>query len=165
MSGQFTAGKLSRAEAVALAKAAAAGLAEMDRLTEKYGEEPKQDGSVVRFTKHFPGTTWTITPVSSDARDAFRPKTYLYAAIRVADKWWTTGPKSSGGFDWEELLAFIDEGSQHEDRVEILSHGYKTTQGEIVTGPQTERHPGYQQKDDPSVSEVDWEEENDRHGH
>jgi hypothetical protein len=139
---------LTGTEARALMKLAAQRLAEVERLTEKYGEEPQRDGAVVRFTKHFPARRWDITPLSQRAATDFMPKTYVYAAIRAGAKWWTTGPKSSGGYDWDDLLAFIDTGATGNEKLEVLSPGYDTVAGEIVTTATSERHPSYDPEDD-----------------
>lgn len=124
---------MSRAEVMALAKIVAQAQAIYDALIAKYGEEPEQDGAVIRFTRTFPGRDWDMPVLAQNVA----AKQYVYAAIRIGGKWWTTGVKQDGGYAWEELLAWIDESGADEE-LEVLSRG----NGKPVTGVIAERHPG-----------------------
>lgn len=83
---------LSRSEAEAAYKRAAAALAKIDELERKYSPD-LPNGSIVAFRLTFPSS----------------PATFNYAAIRAAGQWLATGKVSSNhtagiGVDWSALL-------------------------------------------------------------
>ena len=108
--------RMTRGEVMALAKQAAKAMADLERLTEQYGED-KPPGTVIRFRKRFPFRNWDAFPTTYERHQALvaaQNMTYTYAAIRADNgMWYVTGVSkaiSNEGVEWEELLDFMDEG-------------------------------------------------------
>jgi len=108
--------RMTRGEVMALARQAAKAMADLERLTEQYGED-KPPGTVIRFRKRFPSRNWDAFPTTYAQQQvllAAQNMPYTYAAIRADNgKWYVTGVSkaiSNEGVEWEELLDFMDEG-------------------------------------------------------
>lgn len=102
---------LSRSEAEAAYKRAAAALAEIENLEQKYSVD-LPNGSVVAFRLRFSGTT-----------------NYSYAAIKASGQWFTTGKVHGAhpagvGVDWSVLLECFEKFGASE--FEVLRTGGET---------------------------------------
>lgn len=68
-------------------------LSDLDRMVSRFGDDDYETGEVIVFRKRF------------------QSGIYDYAAIKGSDGlWYTTGPKSLRGYDWDELCRFMSEG-------------------------------------------------------
>lgn len=96
------------------------------KIMESYGED-REDGTVLKFEKALPvsatqtasltattmgdySVTWSpkagLDLKRNEDGDAL--KTYSYAALRAAGKWYLTGPKAAGkAYSWQELGLFL----------------------------------------------------------
>jgi hypothetical protein len=100
--------RMSREEALAMARLAARELARHEELHEQYGEIlGLPDGSVIRFIKeHQHG------------------RFYTYAAVRAAGRWHLTGRIHTGTrFSDDALVDFLEDGIPA-NHVELLARGY-----------------------------------------
>jgi hypothetical protein len=71
-----------------------AEVADKLRLIEVHGEDTYRDGTVFKFSKKF-----------VEGGDS-----YTYAVIKANGKWYTTGPKSPKGYDWDEFILWLVSG-------------------------------------------------------
>lgn len=69
-------------------------VADKMRLIEGFGMDDFLDGTVFKFSKKF-------------VEDGIA---YSYAAIKAGGKWYTTGPKSPKGYDWDEFILWLVSG-------------------------------------------------------
>jgi hypothetical protein len=92
---------------MSIAKQVARALAEADKLIAKYGDD-MPDGSVIAFEKTFPARIMTAFPPGT-VNTAPESRTYSYAAVRANGLWYTTGPRSTSGYEWEALLDWMDD--------------------------------------------------------
>jgi hypothetical protein len=119
---------MTKAAAMAMAAAAGEALAAYQALENKYGKEPVE-GSVIKFTK-----VWQNNGLpQSDPR--FLSREFSYAAIRANNFWYTTGPHSPKGYDWESLMRWMDTDVPVSD-LEIATAWISQHYVAEVTGPQ-----------------------------
>ena len=142
---------MRRGEALLLAKEIAAAIKEGEKLVARYGED-RADGTVIAFTKQFVirgaaipvrlelpyepedivGDDINPADVLNAMRQQLGTRTYNYAAIRSGGLWYTTGPKSPKGFEWEELIDWLDSGYPVAE-IQVLREAYSPRL--IATGP------------------------------
>jgi hypothetical protein len=72
-----------------------------------YGSDEYDEGTTLRFWKAFP-------------TQGGRFKSYLYAAIKVGQKWFTTGP-SQGQYGWTDLVLWLVSGSEPTQAYEVIT--------------------------------------------
>lgn len=132
---------MRRGEALLLAKEIAAAIKEGERLVERYGED-RPDGTVIAFTKQFAirgampvrlelpyepediaGDELNPADVINVMRQQLGTRTYSYAAVRAGGLWYTTGPKAPKGFEWEELIDWLDSGYPVAE-IQVLREGF-----------------------------------------
>jgi len=65
------------------------------RYVEDFGPDTYDEATVVRFTKSYDGSS---TP-------------YMYAAIKIAGSWYTTGPRGNR-YTWNEFIAWLVSGDK-----------------------------------------------------
>lgn len=74
-------------------------------LLESYGEDEWAVGTVFKFWKQY-------------AKDKTN---YDYAVIKASDgKWYTTGPKSPKGYDWDEFILWLVSGEVPTSPTELI---------------------------------------------
>jgi hypothetical protein len=145
--------RMTRGQAMSLAKQIAEALEAADELIEKYGED-RTDGTVIRFVKRFPSRVMSnaewfalwhergVTP--SQALEGPAPlREYHYASIRFAGQWYLTSgrnPKIRSPLSWEELLDWMDEGIPV-DKIEFWPPAGSAQL--VVTLPQEDPQPGH----------------------
>lgn len=146
--------RMTRDEARAMMKEAAAQLAAAEALLKRHGED-LPDGAVIRFTKIFPARTMdafppvTIAQFGDDydmavqnAATVTHSAIYHYAAIRVNGLWYTTGPKAPKGFPWEELLTWLEDPVPAPHPIEVLSRGWSADDLATQLAPVIANHVG-----------------------
>lgn len=74
------------------------------RLIDGFGVDSYNEGAVITFTKRF--TTNGIE--------------YKYAAIKVHDAWYTTGPKAPKAYSWDELVTWLVAGEAPTTEVTLM---------------------------------------------
>jgi hypothetical protein len=114
--------RMSADQARAIMAEAGRALAEAQALIERHGPD-HENGTVIAFEKFYPAADGHVTLVV--AGEPQPASSYSYAAIRARGLWYTTGPKVTKGYPWEELLRWIDDPIPSPAPVEVLREGYR----------------------------------------
>lgn len=145
--------RMTRNQARMALAAAAAALEEAEALLARHGEEPPE-GSVIRFAKAFPSRQMEAFPpveithgmanedefatAMRNAQSVTMGAVFHYAAIRVNDLWYTTGPKAPKGYSWEQLLAWLDDPLPAQPIV-VLANGWPGVSAQLSPPQNVER--------------------------
>lgn len=141
---------LSREEAEAAYKQAAAALAEIERLEKRYSPD-LPNGSVIAFRLTFPGSVTHFN----------------YAAIRAAGQWFTSGkvhPQHAAGIgiDWSVLLACFEQfGATDFEVLRVGGEELATGNGDDVARRTVVVAPGTVLSSFPDDDEDDYEDPDD----